>query len=59
LIAAVAILAGLLIVFQSKTQSPRVSSTQSLTDIWDIDTLRTQFNLDTGKTRLIILVSPT
>jgi hypothetical protein len=30
-----------------------------LKDIQNIETLRTQFNSDTGKTRLIILVSPT
>jgi len=32
---------------------------QYLTDINDIETLRTQFNKDVGKTRLILLVSPT
>ena len=30
-----------------------------LTDIQNIETLRTQFNQDAGKTRLILLVSPT
>ena len=30
-----------------------------LKDIQNIETLRTQFNTDVGKTRLIILVSPT
>ena len=30
-----------------------------LTDIQRIETLRAQFNQDAGKTRLIILVSPT
>ena len=30
-----------------------------LADISNIETLRTQFNQDAGKTRLIILVSPT
>ena len=30
-----------------------------LTDIQNIETLRVQFNKDAGKTRLIILVSPT
>ena len=39
---------------------PRIAPGQkSLTDIQSIETLRTQFNQDTGKTRLIILVSPT
>lgn len=39
---------------------PRIAPGQKpLTDIQNIDTLRTQFNQDAGKTRLIILVSPT
>jgi hypothetical protein len=39
---------------------PRIAPGQKpLTDIQNIDTLRTQFNKDAGKTRLIILVSPT
>lgn len=39
---------------------PRLAPGQKpLTDIQNIETLRTQFNKDAGKTRLIILVSPT
>lgn len=39
---------------------PRFAPGQApLADISDIETLRTQFNRDVGKTRLIILVSPT
>ena len=39
---------------------PRIAPGQApLTDIQTIETLRTQFNQDAGKTRLIILVSPT
>ena len=39
---------------------PRIAAGQKpLTDIQDIETLRTQFNQDAGKTRLILLVSPT
>jgi hypothetical protein len=39
---------------------PRIAPGQSpLTDIQNIETLRTQFNRDVGKTRLVILVSPT
>ena len=39
---------------------PRLASGQKpLTDIQNIETLRAQFNQDVGKTRLIILVSPT
>jgi len=59
IIAAIALLAGLLIVFYSEIRSRNGSDSGSLTDIKNIDTLRTQFNLDAGKTRLIILVSPT
>jgi hypothetical protein len=59
LIAATALLAGLLIVFYSETRPRNISGSQSLTDIKNIDTLRAQFNLDAGKTRLVILVSPT
>lgn len=36
-----------------------VPGQEPLTDIQDIETLRTQFNKDAGKTRLILLVSPT
>jgi hypothetical protein len=32
---------------------------EPLTDIQNIETLRAQFNKDAGKTRLILLVSPT
>jgi hypothetical protein len=59
LISATALLAGLLIVFYSETQPRNISGSQSLTDIKNIETLRAQFNLDAGKTRLVILVSPT
>ena len=39
---------------------PRLAPGQApLADIENIETLRTQFNQDVGKTRLIILVSPT
>ena len=39
---------------------PRIAPEQEpLKDIQNIDTLRTQFNNDAGKTRLILLVSPT
>lgn len=39
---------------------PRLARGQApLTAIQNIETLRTQFNQDVGKTRLIILVSPT
>ena len=39
---------------------PRLAPGQKpLTDIQNLETLRAQFNKDAGKTRLIILVSPT
>jgi len=39
---------------------PRIAPGQKpLTDIQSIETLRTQFNQEVGKTRLILLVSPT
>ena len=39
---------------------PRIAPGQApLKDIENIETLRTQFNKDVGKTRLILLVSPT
>ncbi len=39
---------------------PRIAPGQEpLTDIQNIETLRMQFNQDAGKTRLILLVSPT
>ncbi len=41
------------------TQPQLVPGQKPLTDINDIETLRAQFNRDSGKTRLIILVSPT
>jgi len=39
---------------------PRLAPGQApISDIQNIETLRTQFNADVGQTRLIILVSPT
>ena len=39
---------------------PRLAPGQKpLTDIQNIESLRAQFNKDAGKTRLILLVSPT
>ena len=58
-IAAAALLAGIMIVVFFGAQRGRGPGQQPLADIKDMATLRTQFNLDTGKTRLIILGSPT
>jgi hypothetical protein len=53
------LLAGLLLAVYLETR-PRLAPGQApLADISDIETLRSQFNRDVGKTRLIILVSPT
>lgn len=39
---------------------PRIAPGQApIKDIQNIESLRTQFNQDAGKTRLILLVSPT
>jgi hypothetical protein len=61
IIAAIALLAGIFaVVFFENRPAPRLAPGQKpLTDIKNIDTLRNQFNLDAGKTRLVILVSPT
>lgn len=53
------LLAGILLAIYFETR-PRLAPGQApLADISSIETLRTQFNQDAGKTRLIILVSPT
>ena len=61
IITAVVLLTSIFAVVYFETQSqPRLAPGQKpLTDIKNIDILRTQFNLDAGKTRLIILGSPT
>jgi hypothetical protein len=53
------LLAGVFLALYFATR-PRLAPGQApLTDISNIETLRTQFNQDHGKTRLIILLSPT
>ena len=53
------LLAGIFIAIYVETR-PRLAPGQApLTDISTIETLRAQFNQDAGKTRLILLVSPT
>ena len=42
-----------------ETRPRRAPGQAPLADIQNIETLRTAFNRDVGKTRLIILVSPT
>ncbi len=41
------------------SQPQLVSGQKPLTDIQNIETLRVQFNRDSGKVRLILIVSPT
>jgi hypothetical protein len=53
------LLAGIFLAIYLETR-PRLAPGQApLSDISNIESLRTQFNQDAGKTRLIILVSPT
>lgn len=54
------VLLGTLILGVYVQTRPRLAPGQKpLADIQNIETLRAQFNKDAGKTRLIILVSPT
>ena len=53
------LLTVLLFVIDFETRPRLVPGQAPLADISNIETLRTQFNQDVGKTRLIILVSPT
>jgi hypothetical protein len=59
LLALAAFLIGGLLVIYFGSQSQLASGRKPLTDIQSIETLRTQFNRDAGKTRLIMLLSPT
>jgi hypothetical protein len=59
LLALAALLAGLLLVLYFMPQSELAPARDSLTEIRTIETLRAQFNRDAGKTRLILLLSPT
>ncbi len=52
-------LAAILLSIYFETRPRQAPGQAPLTDISNIETLRTQFNQDLGKTRLIILVSPT
>lgn len=44
---------------RSVTTSPIVLAAPSLTDLKGVDELKTLFNGDAGKVRLVLLVSPT
>ena len=52
-------LAGLLLAIYFERRPRLAPGQEPLTDITGIETLRTQFNQDAGKTRLILLASPT
>jgi hypothetical protein len=55
---AILLIGGVLVIyFQPPTQP--ASEDRQLKEIQSIETLRAQFNRDTGKTRLILLLSPT
>jgi hypothetical protein len=53
------LLSALLLGLYIENQPRTAPGQKPLTDIQNIDTLRIRFNRDVGKTRLIILVSPT
>lgn len=53
------LLVGVLLAIYFQPASQRASEGTSLKEIQSIETLRAQFNRDTGKTRLILLLSPT
>jgi hypothetical protein len=59
LLALTALLIGGLLVIYFGSQSQFASASKPLADIRSIETLRTQFNHDAGKTRLILLMVPT
>jgi len=53
------LLAGLLLALYVETRPRLAPGQEPIADISNIETLRTQFNQDVGKTRLIILGAPT
>jgi hypothetical protein len=53
------LIAALLLGAYIQTRPRLAPGQEPLTDIQSIETLRAQFNKDVGKTRLILLVSPT
>ena len=59
IVVALILIAAILLGFYIETRPRLVPGQEPLTDIHSIETLRTQFSEDVGKTRLIILVSPT
>ena len=58
-IAIIILIIALLVGIYVETRLRIAPGQKPLTDVQNIETLRTQFNQDAGKTRLIILVAPT
>jgi len=59
LLALAILLVGVLLVIYFEPASPLASEKEPLKEIQSNETLRTQFNRDARKTRLILLLSPT
>jgi hypothetical protein len=59
LLALAVLISGVFLAVYFETRPRLAPGQEPLTDIQNIETLRTQFNRDVGETRLIILVSPT
>jgi hypothetical protein len=59
LLALVVLVLSILWVIQIEPQDQFATDEKPLTEIQSIETLRGQFNRDAGKTRLILLLSPT
>jgi hypothetical protein len=53
------LLASAFLAYQWQARPRLAPQQEPLTDIQDVETLRAEFNRDAGRTRLILLVSPT
>jgi hypothetical protein len=58
-VAGAILLASILVAIYLDTRLQPAPAQTSLAEIKNIETLRAQFNRDAGKTRLILLISPT
>jgi len=59
LLALVTLTISIVLAIHFEPQDQSAAAWKPFTDIQDIETLRGQFNRDAGKTRLILLLSPT